>query len=137
MKYALWIIQILLALAFLAAGFMKLVTPVEQLAQNMVWVNDVPVWLVRFIGLAELAGGLGLVLPALTRIQPQLTPLAGAGLALDMFLAAVFHLSRGEFGFIVPNLVLLALAAFVAYGRWNLVPIAPRGASARTIVATH
>ena len=137
MKYALWLVQILLALAFLAAGFMKLMAPMDQLAQSMVWVNDVPVWLVRFIGLAELAGGLGLVLPALTRIQPQLTPLAGAGLALDMFLAAVFHLARGEFGFIVPNLVLLALAAFVAYGRWNLVPIAPRGASARTSIATH
>ena len=137
MKYALWIVQILLALAFLAAGFMKLVMPVEQLAQNMVWVSDVPVWLVRFIGLAELAGGSGLVLPALTRIQPQLTPLAGAGLALDMFLAATFHFTRGEFGFIVPNLVLLALAAFVAYGRWKLVPITPRRASSRTTVASH
>ena len=137
MKYALWIVQILLALAFLAAGFMKLTAPVEQLAQTMIWVSDVPIWLVRFIGLAELAGGLGLVLPALTRIQPQLTPLAAAGLVLDMFLAAIFHLTRGEFGFIIPNLVLLALAAFVAYGRWKLVPIAPRGASARTTVATH
>jgi uncharacterized membrane protein YphA (DoxX/SURF4 family) len=137
MKYALWIVQILLALAFVAAGFMKLTAPVEQLAQTMIWVSDVPVWLVRFIGLAELAGGLGLILPALTRIQPQLTPLAAAGLALDMFLAAIFHLTRGEFGFIVPNLVLLALAAFVAYGRWKLVPIAPKGASARTTVVTH
>lgn len=130
MKYALWIVQILLALAFLATGFMKLTTPVDQLAQNMAWINDVPLWLVKFIGLAELAGGLGLILPALTRIQPQLTPLAGAGLALVMFLAAGFHLTRGEFGFIAPNLVLLALAAFVAYGRWKVVPIAPRGASA-------
>ena len=135
MKYALWIVQILLALAFLASGFMKLVMPVEQLAQNMVWVNDVQVWLVRFIGLAELAGGLGLVLPALTRIQPQLTPLAAAGLALDMFLATAFHIIRGEFGVVVPTLVLLALAAFVAYGRWKLVPITPRGASARANVA--
>jgi uncharacterized membrane protein YphA (DoxX/SURF4 family) len=118
-------------LAFLAAGFMKLATPVDQLAQNMAWVTDVPVWLVKFIGLAELAGGLGLILPALTRIQPQLTPLAGASLALDMFLAAGFHLTRGEFGFIVPNLVLLALAAFVAYGRWKIVPIASRGTSTR------
>jgi uncharacterized membrane protein YphA (DoxX/SURF4 family) len=137
MRYALWIVQILLALAFLAAGFMKLTMPVEQLAQNMVWVSDVPAWLVRFIGLAELAGGLGLILPALTRIQPQLTSLAAAGLALDMFLAAIFHLTRGEFGFIVPNLILLALAAFVAYGRWKLVPIVPRSASVGTTVASH
>lgn len=137
MKYALWIVQVLLALAFLAAGFMKLATPVDQLAQSMVWVNDVPVWLVKFIGLAELAGGLGLILPALTRIQPQLTPLAGAGLALDMIFAAIFHLSRGEFGFIVPNIVLLALAAFVAYGRWKVAPIAPRGVSTKAGVATN
>lgn len=127
MKYGLWIVQILLALAFLAAGFMKLTMPIEQLAQNMVWVSDVPAWLVRFIGLAEVAGGLGLVLPALTRIQPHLTPLAGAGLALVMILASGFHLTRGEFGFIIPNIVLLALAAFVAYGRWKIAPITPRG----------
>jgi hypothetical protein len=132
MKYVLWFVQILLALAFLAAGWLKLTTPVDELAQAMVWVNDVPVWLVRFIGLAEVAGGLGLVLPALTRIQPQLTPLAGAALALDMFLAAGFHLLRGEFGFIIPNIILLALAAFVAYGRWKLVPIPPRGDSSNT-----
>lgn len=135
MKYALWIVQVLLALAFVAAGFMKLTMPIEQLAQNMVWVNDVPAWLVRFIGLAELAGGLGLVLPTLTRIQPQLTPLAGTGLALVMILASGFHLTRSEFGLIIPNIVLLALAAFVAYGRWKIAPISPRGASSPKAVA--
>ncbi|MCB0214496.1 MAG: DoxX family protein, partial [Anaerolineae bacterium] len=103
--------------------------PVDQLAQGMIWVGDVPVWLVKFIGLAELAGGLGMILPALTRIQPYLTPLAGVGLALIMIFAAIFHLTRGEFGFIVPNLILLVLAVFVAYGRWKLAPIAPRGHS--------
>lgn len=127
MKYLLWGVQILLALAFLATGWMKLTTSAAELAQVMVWVNDVPLWLVRFIGLAEIAGALGLVLPALTRIQPQLTPLAGAGLAVVMFLAAGFHLIRGEFGFIIPNIILLALAAFVAYGRWKLVPVTPQG----------
>ena len=137
MKYALWIVQILLALAFLAAGFMKLTMPIDQLAQSMVWPGDIPAWLVRFIGLAELAGGLGLVLPALTRNQPQLTPLAGAGLAQSQFLALGFHLTRGEFGYIGINIVLLALAAFVAYGRWKLVPIAPRGASAGAKMATE
>lgn len=137
MKYALWIVQVLLALAFLAAGFMKVATPVEQLAQSMIWVNDVPVWLLKFIGLAEVAGGLGLILPALTRIQPQLTPLAGVGLALVMLFASIFHLSRGEIGAIVPNIVLLALAAFVAYGRWKVVPIAPRGASAKAGMVTN
>jgi uncharacterized membrane protein YphA (DoxX/SURF4 family) len=137
MRYTLWFLQILLALAFLAAGWMKLTTPIDQLAQAMVWAGDVPVGLVRFIGLAELAGGLGLILPALTRIQPQLTPLAGAGLALVMLLAVAFHLTRGEFGFIVPNIVLLALAAFVAYGRWKLAPIPPRSASSSMSAATN
>lgn len=135
MKYALWIVQILLALAFLTAGWMKLTMPIEQLAQSMVWPGDIPAGLVRFIGLAELAGALGLVLPALTRIQPQLTPLAGAGLALVQFLAIGFHLTRGEFSYLGINIVLLALAAFAAYGRWKLVPITPRGASSSPSVA--
>jgi uncharacterized membrane protein YphA (DoxX/SURF4 family) len=137
MKYALWIAQILLAVAFLFAGFTKLVTPIDQLVQSMAWAGDIPLWLVRFAALAELAGALGLILPAVSRIQPQLTPLAGVGLALIMLFAAIFHLSRAEFGLIVPNLVLLALAAFVAYGRWNLVPIAPRGASNRETVGAN
>jgi putative oxidoreductase len=135
MKYGLWIVQVLLALAFLAAGFMKLTMPVDQLAQNIVWVSDVPVWLLRFIGLAELTGGLGLVLPALTRIQPQLTPLAGTGLALVQILAIGFHLIRGEFSYTVVNMVLLALVAFVAYGRWQIAPIAPRSAAPKAEVA--
>ncbi len=129
MKYLLWIVQILVAVVFVAAGAMKLLTPATELAQSMAWVSDVPSWLVQLIGVAEVAGGLGLLLPALTRIQPQLTPLAGAGLVLVMLLASLFHLSRGEVGLIVPNLVLLALAAFVAYGWWKLLPIASRSAS--------
>jgi putative oxidoreductase len=137
MKYTLWFVQILLALAFLVAGWMKLTVPIDELAQAMVWAGDVPVGLVRFIGLAELAGGLGLVLPALTRIQPQLTALAGAGLALLMLLAIGFHLTRGEFAFIVPNIVLLALAALVAYSRWKLVPIPPRDDSSSMTTATN
>jgi len=80
MKYLLWIVQILLAVAFVGAGAMKLLTPTAELAQSMVWVNDVP-------------------------------------------------LSRGESALIVPNLVLLLLAAFVAYGRWKVLPIAPKNAS--------
>lgn len=126
MKYALWIVQVLLALAFLASGAMKLLTPMYQLAANMAWVNAVPELLVRFIGLAEVAGALGLILPAATRIQPQLTPLAAAGLALIMVLASIFHLSRGETFMLAPNGVLFLLAVFVAYGRWKWAPIAPR-----------
>ena len=126
MKIALWIVQVLLALAFLGAGATKVFTPIEGLAQQMAWVLDVPPALVPFIGFAEIAGAVGLILPALTRILPWLTPLAAAGLAIDMLFATVFHLTRGEFGNIVPTLILLVLAAFVAYGRWKLVPITSR-----------
>lgn len=126
MKYVLWVVQILVAVAFLGAGFSKLVMPMDQLVQNMAWAGDLPVWLVRFIGLVEVAGAVGVVVPALTRIQPGLTPLAGAGLAVTMLLAAVFHLMRGEMALIIPNLVLLVLSALVAYGRWKLLPIPPR-----------
>jgi hypothetical protein len=82
--------------------------------------------LVRFIGASELLGGLGLVLPAATRIKPALTPLAGAGLITVMVLAALFHLTRGEFGAIPGNVILGSLAAFVAWGRWAKVRIMPR-----------
>ncbi|MEX1019847.1 MAG: DoxX family protein [Litorilinea sp.] len=128
MKYVLWLLQILVAVAFLGAGFMKLTAPIDELAQTMTWVTALPVWLVRFIGLVEIAGALGLVLPALTRIQPQLTPLAGAALVLVMLLATVFHIVRGEFGLVLPNIVLMVLAGLVAYGRGKLLPISPKPA---------
>ena len=126
MKIALWIIQILLAVAFFGAGFMKTVTPIAELAVTLPYVLDIPVALTRFIGVAEIAGAIGVVLPALTRIQPRLTPLAAGGLGLVMIFAAIFHLTRGEFSGIVPNIILLALAGFVYYGRTKLAPIAPR-----------
>ena len=127
MNKVLWVLQILLALAFLMAGAMKLVTPIADLGVQMGWVNDVPVWLVRFIGLAEVLGALGLILPAATRIQPILTPVAAACLALVMILAALTHITRGEFAEVMPNIILLIMSAFVAYGRFKLAPIAPKG----------
>jgi uncharacterized membrane protein YphA (DoxX/SURF4 family) len=123
---ALWIVQVLLALAFGMAGFMKLTAPVAELAQKMIWPGAVPPALVRFIGASELLGAIGLVLPAATRIRPGLTALAGAGLTLVMVLAAVFHLSRGEAKMLPINLVIGGLAAFVAWGRARRAPIAPR-----------
>lgn len=121
----LWVVQVLLALAFGASGMMKLATPIAELAQKLPWVVDMP-GLTRFIGLSEVLGAIGLILPSATRIQPKLTALAGAGLTLVMTLAAAFHLSRGEGGHIVPNLVLGGLAAFVAWGRAKGAPIASR-----------
>src|SRR3954469_19697965 len=78
---ALWIVQVLLFVGFGLAGLMKTTTPIDQLAVKMPWVSGVP-WLVRFIGISELTGALGMVLPSLTRIRPRLTALAGAGLVL-------------------------------------------------------
>jgi uncharacterized membrane protein YphA (DoxX/SURF4 family) len=129
MKILLWIVQVLVGVAFLGAGFIKLSMPIEELGTQMAFVNDIPAWLTRFIGASELLGGLGVLLPSLLRIQPRLTVLAAAGLALIMVLAAIFHATRGEFGEIVPNVVLLALSAFVAYGRSKLYPIAPKSAA--------
>ena len=122
----LWVVQVLLALAFCAAGFTKVFTPFAELATPMPWTQAMPEALVRFIGLSELLGGIGLVLPSLTRIKPMLTPLAAAGLVLVMVLAAGFHASRGEWSGLPVNFTLGALAAFVAWGRSRKAPIAAR-----------
>ncbi len=123
---AAWIVQVLLALAFGAVGFMKLTQPIDTLAQNMVWPGDVPATLVRFIGLAELLGAVGLILPVATRIKPGLTPIAAGGLIVVMALASFFHLSRGEAGVVPINLVLGALAAIVLWARTKRVPVGVR-----------
>lgn len=125
LNIGLWIVQGLLALAFLGAGFMKLTTPIEAMAQQMAWVTTAP-GLVRFIGLAELLGGIGLILPAATRILPHLTAWAATGLGTIMLLASVFHLSRGEAMSVPANIVIGLLAAFVAWGRFKSAPISPR-----------
>lgn len=124
----LWASQALLALAFGAAGAMKLTTPVADLGAMMNWVTVSPEWLVRFIGAVELLGAVGVLLPAATRILPWLTPLAALGFAVIQVLAIGTHASLGETASTLPiNLVLLALALFVAWGRWKKAPIALRG----------
>jgi putative oxidoreductase len=127
LNIALWIVQGLLALAFGMAGVFKLVTPLPQLMEKMTWVAAVGPAVVRFIGASELLGALGMVLPAVTRIRPSLTALAGAGLVLVMLLAMAFHVSRGEYFALPTNLALGSLAAFVAWGRFRKAPITPRG----------
>lgn len=122
MNIALWILQVLLGGLFLMAGVMK-AFQYDRAKATLPWVKEVSRNLVTFIGVSELLGGLGLVLPALTGILTWLTPLAAAALALVMLLAAGFHASRREFPAIGFNLVLLLLAAFVAYGRFVLLPL--------------
>jgi hypothetical protein len=118
MNAALWIVQVLLALLFLFAGGMKLVMPIEEMTKQM----EMPGWFLRFIGVAEVLGGLGLVLPGLLRIKPGLTSLAAAGLVLIMLGAIVISFVIGGLLAALIPLVVGLLAAFVAYGRWRLVP---------------
>jgi len=123
MNIALWVLQALLALAFLGHGGLLLFPPaaiVDQMNASL------PRWFQLFLGVAEILAGLGLTLPALTRIQPWLVSCAAAGIIIVMVSATVFHLMRGELSSAVTTVVLLAMATFVAYGRWRVIPIPPR-----------
>ena len=121
MKIASWIVQILLALVFIASGSMKLFAFHQFAASAPALANQRA--LVTFIGVAELAGALGLILPALTRIFPVLTTWAAVGLATIMLLATGFHLSRGEISHAVVTIILLALASLVIFARGFKAPI--------------
>lgn len=120
MNISLWILQVLLGLAFVFFSYGHSFGAAQlQLQPQTQWIAAVPQPLMLFIALCEFLGGVGLILPWATKIQPRLTPWAAALLALMMVLAAGFHLVRGEYPNIVINLVLGALAAFVAYGRFK------------------
>ncbi len=123
MNIALWVAAVLLALVFLTTGIMKTVR-YEQEGQKLESIKGLPRRLVALIGVSEILGALGLIVPAATGILPWLTPLAAAGLALVMILASGFHVTRREYSGIGLNLILLLLAIFVAYGRVALVPLA-------------
>lgn len=118
MNLALWIIAIVLAVAFAASGLMKLAVPKDKLVTSgQGWAQDVSPTHIRLIGLVEVLGAAGLILPALTHIAPILVPLAAVGLVFVMVGAAVIHAQRKEPINIAVNVVLLALAIFLAWGR--------------------
>lgn len=127
MNILLWVLQIILGLYFAAIGVMHFVVP-PNLPPPMHWMYELPTWLHYVSGTAEILGGLGLILPAVTRIQTRLVPLAATGLALVMVGAMGYHILRGEVSNIVMNLFLAILLAFVAYGRWKLSPHTDRNA---------
>lgn len=127
MNLTLWILQVLLALVFLAHGIMFLAPPPDI----AVLMNALlPRWFQVFLGVAEVLAAIGLTLPGLTRIQPWLVPAAAAGVMIVTVAATVLHLWRGEISSAGITFVLLLMAAFVGYGRWRGQPIPPRRSAA-------
>ena len=117
MNIALWIVQVLLAGLFIFAGGFKLMLPIDELVKQ----SGMSAWFIRFISIAELLGGIGLLLPGLTGIKPWLTPLAAAGLVVIMIGATVVSVPAGPMAALMP-FVTGVLCAFVAYGRGRVVP---------------
>lgn len=126
LQVALWVAQLLIFASFTLFGGMKFFMPVDQLAAMWVWPGEVPAWFLRLMGVIDFAGGVGVLLPALTRVRPGLTVLAALGCVLLQIAAMIFHLSRGEAPAIPLNIILLALSAFILWGRGKRAPIAPR-----------
>jgi hypothetical protein len=125
MSTALWIVQALLAALFVFAGGMKLVMPIESMAGPVAF----PGWFLRFIGVVELLGGLGLILPALTGLKTSLTPLAAAGLIIIMIGAIPTTMAGGDIAPALIPLIVGLLLAFVGYGRWKIAPHTPSAPS--------
>jgi putative oxidoreductase len=125
-KVYLWIAQAVLAGIFIMSGSIKLFLPMDQLMPKNPWVVEVPEMVTRFIGFAELAGGLGLLLPSILRIEPRLSVYAAFCLALVMLLAIVFHVYRSEYAGLIVNVLLLAGSVYVGWKRLKKYPISPK-----------
>ena len=126
MNITLWILQIILGLYFFGTGIVHFVLP-PGLPEVMQWMYDLDPTLHWISGIAEILGGLGLILPAATRVRPRLTPLAALGLLIVMVGAMLFHVQRGEFINIGMNAVLALLLALTLFGRWKWAPIEGSG----------
>lgn len=119
MNLALWIVAGVLAAVYLASGLLKATQPIDKIRTNMAWVDDFSPATVRFIGITQLLGAVGLILPWATGIAPVLTPLAATGLVVTQILAIAVHVRRKETGGRLGiNVALLLLALFVAVGRF-------------------
>lgn len=126
LNIALWLAQFVLAAAYGLFGSMKATQPLDQLATMMQWIPDFPVWFVRGLGVVEVLGAIGLILPSLTRIQPRLTVVAALLILVHQGCAIALHLSKGEASVLGLNMVLIALAAFIFWGRGRKSVIPPR-----------
>ncbi len=126
LRIALWIAQAIVFVVFVGSGFVKLTMPIPELSAMMPWTGQYSPSFVRFIGMVDMAGGLGILLPALTRIKPTLTVWAALGCATLQVLAIAFHVSRSEFMVLPLNFVLLPLSLFVLWGRSKRAPITAR-----------
>src|SRR4051812_44091126 len=126
MNIVLWVLQVLLALAFFAHGLLFLFPPAAMVEQMNA---SLPRWFQLFLGVAEVLAAVGLTLPGFTRIQPALIAYAAAGIMIVMISATVFHVMRGEMSSAITTAVLLAMATFVAYMRWRVAPIRARRAA--------
>ena len=128
MNILLWVLQALLAAAFLAHGLMLLMPP-PDIAPLLAASLPRGFWV--FLGWAEVAAAIGITLPGATRIQPWLVPLAAAGIMFVMVSATIWHVVRGETSSAFVTLLLLAMSTYVAYMRWRIYPIRPRSAAVR------
>ena len=122
---ALWVVQALLAVSLISGAIMKFM-PIEKISAMMPWTGQLPPLVVRLLGLVDLLGAIGLTLPALLRIKPNLTPIAAVCTIALMIAATIFHVSRGESSVIGFNIFSMVLAAFIAWGRFKKVPIAAK-----------
>lgn len=121
----LWALQWLFGLYFVAFGVIHFIVP-DGLPDQLEWMYDLSEALHAVAGTAEVLGGIGLILPSVTRIRPSLTPMAAVGLIAVMAGAVVWHLGREEYVNIGVNVVNAVALAYIAYGRFRLEPIAPR-----------
>lgn len=122
LKLGLWLAQTIICILFVLFGCLKLMLPVEKLAAMWVWPGQVPVWLLHLVGVLDIAGGIGVLLPAITHIQPRLVVYAALGCTALQLCAIIFHVSRGEVGVVWLNCILLGLAAFILWGRGRKAP---------------
>ena len=123
MNIVLWVLQVLLAAAFLAHGLLLLMPPPEIAAQMNA---ELPRWFWIFLGVAEVLAAVGLTLPGITRVMPSLVPAAATGVVIVMIAATIWHLVRAEYSSAGITAILLAMATFTAYARWRLAPIRAR-----------